>query len=121
MPLYMLAVHPAAQATSRPPPDEEQMREWMGRIDALESRMKEQGAWFFSAQLTGVESATVVDATGERPVTTDGPFVEAKEHLGGFYLVQAEDLDAALEWATSTSECVGMPIEVRALADHAGL
>jgi len=53
-------------------------------------------------------------------LTTDGPFIESKEHLGGFYLIQADDLDTALSWASKTTAIIGMPIEVRALADSRG-
>ena len=50
-------------------------------------------------------------------LTTDGPFAESKEHLGGFYIIEAEDIDAALAWATKTTAIVGAPIEVRPFAD----
>ncbi len=75
--------------------------------------MKSSGAWMFSGRLTEPESATVVrDANGDI-VTTDGPFTESKEHLAGFYIIQAEDLDGALSWAKKVTTCVGKPIEVR--------
>jgi hypothetical protein len=53
-------------------------------------------------------------------LTTDGPFVESKEHLGGFYIVDAEDLDAALAWASKTTAIIGAPIEVRPFWDEPG-
>jgi hypothetical protein len=79
--------------------------------------MKATGAWLFSGRLTEPDLATVVRASGGDVVTTDGPFVESKEHLAGFYIVEADDLDAALGWAAKTSAIIGMPIEVRPFWD----
>jgi hypothetical protein len=58
--------------------------------------------------------------SGTEVMTTDGPFVEAKEHLGGFYIVEAQDLDAALDWAAKTTAIIGAPIEVRPFWDEPG-
>jgi hypothetical protein len=66
----------------------------------------------FGGSLHGPETATVVRDTEGDAITTDGPFIESKEHLAGFYILEADDLDAALKWATKTSACVGKPIEV---------
>ena len=71
------------------------------------------GALVFSGRLLEPETATVVRMTGGELLTTDGPFAESKEHLGGFYIIEAADLDAALAWASKTTEAVGQPIEVR--------
>lgn len=113
---YLLSVHtsPDARCMSEMPP--EQMQEGMQRIQKLEGEMKAGGAWMFSGRLTGPEAATVVRDSGGDVLTTDGPFVEAKEHIGGFYVIQAPDLDAALAWATKVTQCVGQPIEVRPFA-----
>ena len=70
--------------------------------------------------LHGPDTATVVRATNGEIVTTDGPFVEAKEHLGGFYVVSAEDLDAALALAAKVSQAIQQPIEVWPFAGVAG-
>jgi hypothetical protein len=88
------------------------------QILALEEDMKAAGAWLFSGRLTEADVATVVrvSAAGDA-MTTDGPFVESKEHLAGFYIVEADDLDAALGWATRTAAIIGMPIEVRPFFD----
>ena len=67
----------------------------------------------FSGRLHQPDTATVVRISGGEVVTTDGPFVEAREHLGGFYIIEAEDLDAALAWASKTTAAVRKPIEVR--------
>jgi hypothetical protein len=55
-----------------------------------------------------------------RPKSTDGPFVETKEHLGGFYLIEAPDMDTAIEWASRVSDAIGEPIEIRALVGSRG-
>jgi hypothetical protein len=80
--------------------------------------MKSAGAWVFGGRLHQPESATVVRVAGGETLTTDGPFVESKEHLGGFYIVEAEDLDAALSWAAKTADCVNTAIEVRPFWDQ---
>ena len=64
----------------------------------------------------GPDSATVVRVSDGKVVTTDGPFAESKEHLGGFYIIQAEDLDAALAWASRVTNAIKVPIEVRPFA-----
>ena len=83
------------------------------QIQALEAEMKSAGAWVFSGRLHDADTATVVRVSGGEVLTTDGPFAESKEHLGGFYIIEAEDIDAALSWAAKTADCVKRPIEVR--------
>ena len=78
--------------------------------------MKAAGAWVFSARLHEPTTATVVRVSNGEVLTTDGPFVETKDHLGGFYVIEAADLDAALAWASKVTEAVGAPIEVRPFA-----
>jgi hypothetical protein len=82
--------------------------------------MKSAGAWLFSGRLHEPDTATVVRMSGGEVLTTDGPFVESKEHLGGFYIIEADDLDAALAWASKVTAAVGRPIEVRSFAGFAG-
>jgi hypothetical protein len=86
----------------------------------LETEMKSQGAWFFSGRLHDPDTSTVVRMANEEVVTTDGPFAESKDHLGGFYIIEAADLDAALAWASKVTSAVGEPIEVRPFVDVAG-
>jgi hypothetical protein len=74
--------------------------------------MRSTGAWVFSGRLHEADTATVVRTSGGEVVTTDGPFVESKEHLGGFYIIQASDLDAALVWASKVTAAIKVPIEV---------
>ncbi len=78
--------------------------------------MKSAGALFFGGALHGPDTATVVRVSEGDVLTTDGPFAESKEHLGGFYIIEADDLDSALVWASKTTAAVGHPIEVRPFA-----
>lgn len=119
MPRYLLSTHSAGGAT-REPMTEEQMRKAWAPIQALEAEMKSAGAWVFSARLHDPDTATVVRVSGNEVVTTDGPFVEAKEHLAGFYIIEAPDLDAALGWATKVTTLISSPIEVWPFVDTAG-
>jgi hypothetical protein len=120
MPQYLLSVH-MSDDEPRPSMTEEQMSVGMETIAKLETEMRSSNALLFSGRLTAPNSATVVDARNGSVVTTDGPYAEAKESIGGFYIIEAEDLDAATGWAAKTSAAVHMPIEVRPFLDsHRG-
>ena len=112
MTLYMLSVH-SGQDTAGEPMTDEEMRQSHQQLGSLESDLKSTGAWVFSGRLHEPDTATVVRVSDGEVLTTDGPFAESKEHLGGFYIIEAEDLDAALSWAAKTADCVKRPIEVR--------
>jgi hypothetical protein len=112
---YLLSVHSGPGAD--PDPDVEPAAGMPADLVAMEEEMRTSGAWVFSGRLTGPDVATVVRVSGGEVLTTDGPFVESKEHLAGFYIVEAADLDAALGWASRTSAIIGMPIEVRPFWD----
>jgi hypothetical protein len=112
---YLLSTH-TVEGKEREPMREEQMRETYERLATIEQEMSDSGAWVFSARLHDPETATVVRVAGGDVLTIDGPFAESKEHLAGFYMIDAEDLDAALGWATKVSEAIGRPIEVRPFA-----
>ena len=116
---YLLSVHTGADGGAQPaePMTPEQMQQSYQQVLALEEEMKAAGAWLFSGRLTEPDLATVVRVPAGEALMTDGPFVESKEHLAGFYIVEAHDLDAALGWAARTSAIVGMPIEVRPFWD----
>jgi hypothetical protein len=114
---FLLSVHVSDEPREAPTP--EQMQHLAERIGALEAEMRSAGAWVFSGRMTGPQEAKVVRARKGRPLITDGPFVEAKEHIGGFYIIESDSPDAALEWASKTSEAIGMPIEVWPFADFA--
>jgi hypothetical protein len=116
---YLLSTH-TVEDESREPMSDAEMQGMMKRIGELEEEMKSASALLASGRLHGPETATVVTVTGGEALTTDGPFVEAKEHLGGFYIVDAADLDEALVWGKKTSACIGRPIEVRPFAGFHG-
>ena len=115
---YLLSVH-SVEGEAREPMTDEQMREMMLRIGELEREMNAAEALAYSGRLTDADSAKVVRAEGGETMVTDGPFAETKEHLGGFYIVNATDDDEALSWASKTSACIGRPIEVRPFAEAA--
>jgi hypothetical protein len=115
---YMLAIHSGADDGSSPMTDEDRQRTWAA-IGALEADMKAGGAWALSVRMDDPAKAVVVRSRKGRPTRTDGPYAETKEHLGGFYVIEAADLEGALAWAERVSEAVSMPIEVRALAGWA--
>ena len=115
MPHYMLAAH-SREDEARPAMTEEEMQASWQQIGRLEAEMKAAGAWVFSARLHDPGTATVVRMSNGEVLMTDGPFVESKDHLGGFYVIEAADLDAALTWASKVTEAVGAPIEVRPFA-----
>jgi hypothetical protein len=83
------------------------------KIGALNTEMEKAGAWVFGLGLRPASSATVVRATGGEVSMTDGPYAETKEQMGGFWLIRAADLDAALEWAAKATAACELPIEVR--------
>ncbi|MEA1902161.1 MAG: YciI family protein [Actinomycetota bacterium] len=110
---YLLSLHTAAEGERRGPATPEERETYMERIDALEAEMKTSGAFVFTGGLHGPDAATVVRSEDGELVMTDGPFVESKEHIAGFYVINADDLDAALAWAGKVVDAVGAPIEVR--------
>jgi hypothetical protein len=112
---YLLSVHSVEGEVRQPLTEEEVQQSWK-QVHALEEEMKSAGAWVFSGRLHEPATATVVRMSNGEVVTTDGPFVESKEHLGGFYIIQAEDLDAALAWASRVTDAIRAPIEVRPFA-----
>jgi hypothetical protein len=94
-----------------PPP--ENLDDIMRDVRALDEEMREAGVWVFAGGLHPPDTATVV----RDDLITDGPFIEAKEHLGGFTVIDAPDLDVALEWARRASRATTLPIEVRPFQD----
>src|SRR3981081_1799422 len=117
MPKYLLSAH-SVEGQPREPMTDEQMRALGERVHALEADMTAAGALLFSGRLQGGGDATVVRGSDGQGLTTDGPFAETKEHLGGCYIIEADDLDAALSWAAKTAGCVSTAIEVRAFWDQ---
>jgi hypothetical protein len=114
---YLLSVHIDESAPDRSP--EEVQRSYQ-EVDALNTELQSAGAWVFAGGLYPPSTATVVRAQGGQVVTTDGPFAETKEQIGGFWVIQAADLDAALAWAAKGSEACGAPVEVRPFQENPG-
>jgi hypothetical protein len=85
----------------------------MAAIDVFNDRLQAEGHWVFAGGLGGTEAATVIDNRGAEPLLTDGPFVETKEFLVGFWVIEAEDLDVALKLAADGSKACNRKIEVR--------
>jgi hypothetical protein len=86
-------------------------------VDVVNDELKAAGAWVFAGGLHPTTTATVVRMEDGEVVTTDGPFLETKEHLGGFWVIEAADLDAALDWAAKATVACQAPVEVRPFQD----
>ena len=110
---YMLSVH---HREGDQMPTGEEAQQVYAAVDAFNEEVRAAGAWVFAGGLHPIDASTTVDATGSDVVTTDGPFAESKEYLGGFWVIEAADLDAALEWATRGSRACRGPVEVRPFA-----
>ena len=85
----------------------------MAAIDVFNDRVIAEGHWVFAGGLGGPSTATVIDNRGEEALFTDGPFLESKEYLAGFWIVEAPDLDVALELAADGSKSCNRKVEVR--------
>jgi len=105
---YLLSVY---QPDGTPPPSVD--LDQIGRdLAVLNQELQEADAWVFSDGLFPPSTATVVRVQDGETLTTDGPYIEGKEHLGGLTIINAEDLDAALRWGTKLAEATTLPIEV---------
>jgi hypothetical protein len=107
---YLLSVH-MVEGDEQPAPE---VIERMYRdVEVFNEKLRDQGAWVFAGGLHPASTATVVRVQNGDVLTSDGPFAEAKEQLGGFWIVTAADLDAALALAAEGSTACGAPVEVR--------
>jgi hypothetical protein len=88
-------------------------------VDALNDEIRAAGRWVFAGGLSSSSSATVLRVQDGDVLMTDGPFAEAKEHIGGFWVIRAPDLDEALEWGRKATMACTVPIEVRPFEDEA--
>lgn len=107
---YMLSV---MGREGDPVPTNAEVQTTYDAVDVFNQKITEAGIWVFGGGLHEVSTATVVDGTGTDVVTTDGPFSESKEFIGGFWVLEAPDLDAALKLAAEASQACGGPVEVR--------
>ena len=108
---YLLSTY-AGDSEVRTPMTPEEMQTFMERVTALEAEMKASGTFVFTGRLHDPDAATVVRSKDGDLVMTDGPFAESKEHIAGFYIINAGDLDAALAWAGKVVDAINHPIEV---------
>jgi hypothetical protein len=106
---YLLAVHNVDGEV----PSEEEMQQAYKAVDEFNAELQAQGAWVFAGGLYPADTATVVRIKDGDVLTTDGPFAETKEQLGGFWVIKADDLDAALAWAAKGALACANPVEVR--------
>jgi hypothetical protein len=114
---YLLSiVYPPGSVQPAPAALEKIMRE----VKAVNDEMKAAGAWVFAGGLCAPSTATVVQIKDGDVLTTDGPFAESKEQVGGISIVRAPDLDAALAWARKLTRAITVPIEVRPFQDQHG-
>jgi hypothetical protein len=113
---YLLSVH-SSEDEPRPPMTDEEMRRGFALVDAIEHDMRAANALVFSGRLLEPARARVVRPSRGRVKATDGPYAETKEQIAGFYIVEAADLDAALEWASKVTVAINTPIEVRPFMD----
>jgi hypothetical protein len=107
---YLLSVH---MVEGEPMPSPEDLEKAYKDVDAFNAEVQAAGAWVFGGGLHPADTATVVRVTNGEVLTTDGPFAETKEQLGGFWIINAPDLDAALAWAAKGAEACQSPVEVR--------
>jgi len=114
MPRYLLSVFgPAERAEFGGYPSRESMLQAFADTGAFNERLRENGHLVFADGLEPATTATTVDGQGERPAFTDGPYLETKEHLGGFWVIEADDLDVALALAADGSKACRGVVEVR--------
>jgi len=107
---YLLSVVTPTDGT---PPTGEELSRIMKNVEAFDQELHDAGAWVFSGGLEAPDTATVVRPQGGELLLTDGPFAETKEYVGGLSIVDAPDLDAALDWGRKAARAIGLPIEVR--------
>ena len=111
---YLMAVHgPVERGEFGDYGSKEAMEQAFADTGAFNDSLKERGYWVFAGGLLPATTATVVDGQGEKPVMTDGPYLETKEALGGFWVIEAPDLDVALDLAAQASKACRGKVEVR--------
>jgi hypothetical protein len=114
---YMLSVAMVDGAPLRPPDETQRV---YGRVNELNAELQSTGVWVFAGGLQPADIATVVKEEDGEVLVTDGPFAESKEHIGGFWIIEVDDLDAALAWAAKATRACGEPVEVRPFQENPG-
>ena len=118
---YLLSVmHDETETAEMEAMTPEDMQPIFEAVNAFNDKLQESGAWVFAGGLQTHDATTSVDNTGSELVVTDGPFVETKEYIGGFWIIEAPDLDAALRWAAEGSKACAGRVEVRPFQEEPG-
>jgi hypothetical protein len=112
---YLLSVAMVDGAPARPPAETERAYQ---RVNELNADLQAAGAWVFGGGLQPASIATVVKEENGEVLLTDGPFTESKEHIGGFWVIEVDDLDAALSWAAKATRACGEAVEVRPFQEN---
>ena len=112
---YMLSVH---MVEGEPMPADDVIAKMYADVEAVNEEIRQAGAWVFGGGLHPADTATVVKVQNGEVTTTDGPFAETKEQLGGFWVLEAPDLDAALALAAKAAAACMAPVEVRPFQDE---
>lgn len=115
MPQYLVAVYDQPESRSRPA---DEMAPIIAAVGAVNQKAIESGIFVFAGGLADQSASTTVDPRGAKPEITDGPYLETKEYLGGFWVIKVADLDAALEWAREAAVACRQPLEVRPFMDE---
>jgi hypothetical protein len=108
---YLLSVHGSDEEYAAM--SEEETQQSYADTGRFNEKLQAEGVWVFAGGLHSIDQATTVDATGGQPIVTDGPYAESKEYLGGFWIIEAPDLDTALKWAAEGSAACRGKVEVR--------
>lgn len=109
---YLLSIY----QPDGPAPSPESMESIAAELHTLNQQLRASGSWVFTGGLHPPETATVVGGDG---LIVDGPYLEGKEHIGGIWVIKADDLDAALEWGRKAAAATTLPIEIRPFQDVA--
>ena len=112
---YLFSVHSGAEDYARPV---EELQPVFEAVDRFNQKARDAGIWVFAGGLQPAELATVVDGTVDQPIVTDGPYLETKEWIGGFWIFELPDMDAALAWAKEASGACDGKVEVRPFQDE---
>jgi hypothetical protein len=107
---YLLTV---VEPTGVGAPEPEALDQIMKDVTAVDQEMRDKGIWVFAGGLYPPDRATLLRPSGNDVLMTDGPFAEGKEHVGGFSIIDVDDLDAALDWGRRLARATTLPVEVR--------